>query len=187
MYRLLWLLLAPILLWLALILIGVDRFTDLSASPPLSRAIVGGWAVMNFYFTLRAYLVSDEPTYRIQRLKQGNRFGWIAAGILFAASLSALSGIVANRLVKTTAQYLPGEHRLLSGEVTAVRTQRGRGICRFYATVLPLHAGKKMRVCVQVNIRSAIGPLDLEPGQNVTLQVKDTLLGTVALGIKRDK
>jgi hypothetical protein len=186
MYRVMWLILTPIFVSLALGLLGIDRVTTLASNPPLAWAIIGVCTVAVFIVSLRAYLMNDEPNDRIERLKRDSKPGWIAVGTLFAALLSGLSCFVVDGLVETAAQYLPGAHRQVAGEVKLVRPQRGRGTCRLYATMSGFAARDEFRTCVQVHLRAAIGPLDLEPGQHVTLHLKDTLLGTVVLRITRD-
>ena len=187
MYRVMWLFLTPMFICLALGLVGVDQFTTLSDGTPSAWVIVGGWTAGVFYLSLRAYLVNDETPEKITSLKRKSKRGWISVGIVFALSMAGLSGLVTNQIVKTAAQYLPGGHRYVSGEVMAVRMQKGRGACRLHATVSVSSSGEEMRTCAQASLRAAIGPLDLAPGQHVTLQLKDTFLGTVVLEIKHDR
>lgn len=186
MYRVMWLILTPIFVTLALGLLGIDRVTALSANPPLAWVIIGICTLAVFVVSLRAYLVNDEPNDKIERLKRNSRPGWIAVGTLFAALLSLITCFVVDRLVETAAQYLPGANRQIAGAVKEVRAQRGRGICKLYATVVIAPGGDELRTCVRASLREAIGPLDLEPGQRVTLLLKDTSLGSVVLRINRD-
>jgi hypothetical protein len=181
-----WIILAPAFLWLALMLTGIDRFTTPSANAPLSWFIIVGWSAAVFGIAFRAHLTNESLPDKIEKLKRDSKPAWIAAGILMSTLLAGLSGIVANRLVKTAAQYLSGSTYPLAGEVTSVRFTTSRTTCNSYATVSGIPAGQQIRVCLKVTPRSPIGPLDLEPGQRVTLDLKDTVLGTVVLGIRRN-
>jgi hypothetical protein len=185
MYWVMWLILIPTFLTLALGLLGIDRANTLSANP-LAWAIIGVCAVAVFVISLRAYLANKEPPDKIERLKRDSKLGWIAVGAVAAVLFSGWFCFVVYQIVQIAAQYLPGAHRQVAGEVRAVHLLRGRGTCRSYATVALLPGKDEVRFCMRVNLRAAIGPLDIEPAQHVSLQLKDTLLGTVVLAFQRD-
>lgn len=185
MYRVLCIGFAPVFLWLTLVLIGLDRFTTVSVHP-LSVLIVGFWAVVIFCLVLRAYICNKEPTDAVAKAKKDSRPAWIAAGILVALILSALSAVVVERLVRTAAQHIPGAEREVSGEVTDVRAYRGRSTCKLYVTVATFPTAEALRFCAEVSVRAAIGPVDVEPGQRIALRLKDTALGIVALEFERE-
>jgi hypothetical protein len=180
-----WLLVVPIALMIGLDLLGADQLNTTSLHPPFAFLVVGGWSIFNFRVFLRAYLSNDKPNERIKRLQKNRRGTWVLLGIMFAALMTAISGYVACQLVKTTAQYIPGELHRHTGEVTAVRQSFGRGPCKFYATVTTSGVGEELHACVKVNFRDAIGPLDLQAGEQVTAQLKVTMLGSVVLEIRR--
>ena len=180
-----WVFVVPMFLCAALGLLGIDRFNTLSNSS-LASCLVVGWTVLLLVLSLRAYFMSDHTSDRVERLKQDNKFTWTTVGIAFAAMLSGMSGFVFDQLVKAAAQHLPGESFLLSGQVVAVQRTSGRGACRFYVTVSSTSDREDLHTCMQTATSAALGPIDIEPGQRVILQLRDTVLGTVLLEITRE-
>jgi hypothetical protein len=185
MYRVICIAFAPICLWLVLVLIGLDRFTTVAVHRS-SVLIVTFWAVAVFCLTLRSYVYNKEPTDAVAKVKRDSKPAWIAAGILGSAILAALSAVCADRLLRAAAQHLPGARREVSGEIIDIRAYRGRGTCKLYARVATFPSAEALRFCVEVNVRAAIGPADLEPGERITLHLKDNALGTVALEFERE-
>jgi hypothetical protein len=167
--------------WVLLLLFGIDRQTTISltsaaANVPVIVSVLAGLAVS--FFGLRA----SPSTYRMEKLKRDRYGAWIGT-VLLAGLLSAgACHFVSRGIMQVSAQLLSGKLEPLQARVSKVRIHGGSAGCRKTVWVEP-PLSPPFSVCFRVKWRDALGP-DVTVGAEVTLQIKNTALGSVVTGLE---
>jgi hypothetical protein len=188
MSRILGSILIACFLWFGYVLVGVDRFRTISTDTVLSRVIVGLIVATLFALTLWRYVVETPASEKSARLKRQRRPLWVVLGIASAALLSGGGGFIADRLIRSFAEHIPGTQREFTGTVASIRhVNSGRTACLAYASVAVSETANTQTVCVVSAVGTPLGPRDLRVKDNVRVRVNDTVFGPVALLIERDE
>lgn len=166
--------------WVLLLFLGVDRQTTISltstvATVPAIVSVLTGLAVS--FFGLRA----TPSTYRMEKLKRDRYGAWVGT-VLLAGLLSAGAGYFVSRgILQVSAQHWSGKVQSLPARVSEVRIYGGKAGCRKRVWVEPA-LSPPFSVCFRATWRDPIGP-DVNVGAEVTLQIKNTILGSVVTAL----
>lgn len=174
---------ALVLIWVLIPDLGVDHLTTVTWMTPASLAIAFSIGTTNAFITLmylrraalRVRLDTQPPMWVTQPARQ-----ILGVGIVWA-TVSLTTG----SLLGVTAQYLPGTVITVSAKVKTVVSWHRRSACRSEIIVLPENHHNTMTFCLLLQSGHQIGPADLEPNENVFLQLRQTTFGSVVEFVNR--
>jgi hypothetical protein len=169
---------------LAVMLVGIDRFSVMSGRAALSLLMCAIPAVLLAGFSIQAMITEKKNQLRNRSLER-NRYRWIVSVALTAFILGGMTGYALDGLLRTVAQYLPGRSVELDATVKEVHESGGfKSGCKLSVGIAAREASLGI-VCAVARFAPAIGPVDLKSGESIRLQLRQTPLGVVATRIRR--
>lgn len=176
-------------LWFAWVIAGVDAMTVVYSWTPLSIilcALPALWASIAAGIIFWGPYRRDPyagPMYELRKDRVGV---WHLAGACRVLLAGGAMGFLVLLQMQALAQHLPGKQNSFQGTVRSVVTNHSpKNPCESRITV-EANLGERIRFCVGTRQSRAIGPYDLEEGEEVIVLMRDTALGSVATAVRRN-
>jgi hypothetical protein len=174
------------LVWLALVLSGVDQMSTFSVATPLAHIIIGLTTSIFALFALTACLLSQKNNESLAKLRQEQKGTWIASALIYTSCLALAFFWFAYRFVGAAAQHLSGATHESAAMVTKVRVAQSlRAACVEEISVELLPAVEAVTFCVESRHGKRIAPDNLKLQEKVLLRVRETRLGVLVEEVKR--
>lgn len=179
-----------VMVWLGLGLSGLDRMTVISIDTPAAQSIVWFVGIVIGGGLTRAWFRQNGNGLRasaLGELKRNRRSLWFCCGLAYALLGAAAGSWTTGRLVGVAAQHIGGIDGEILGTVSSIRhVKTARSLCSTHV-LIESPGVDKFSFCIKTLHGDAIGPTDFRVHDAVRVQMKKTLLGSVAVGMQRDR
>jgi hypothetical protein len=165
------------------VLYPVDRMSTISVlSSAISQCVVASAVATAALYSVRAWFSPAVPeSERMANLKRDRVGAWWLCGCFYVLCQMAITMWCSDEYLGIIAQYLDGPVETRRGIVVSVRKGDGREGCRRSLKMRDNDDGQLLGICLKVMWRASLAKEALAVGEAVTLRVRETSLGRVAV------